>query len=48
MTSGPGIVSAAWGVFVFHEIQGKRNFAILATAILLALAGCVLIGVSKG
>ena len=47
ITSGPGIVSAMWGVFVFGEIRGMRNYAVLTIAIALALVGCVLIGLSK-
>ena len=47
ITSGPGIVSAMWGIFVFGEIRGTRNYAVLSIAIALALAGCVLIGLSK-
>ena len=48
VTSGPGIVSALWGVFVFGEIRGARNYCVLLIAIALALTGCVLIGMSKG
>ena len=47
ITSGPGIVSSLWGVFVFKEITGRRNFAVLGAAISLALTGCALIGVAK-
>ena len=47
ITSGPGIVSSLWGVFVFKEITGRRNFVVLGAAISLAVTGCVLIGVAK-
>ena len=47
ITSGPGIVSAMWGVFVFGEVRGCRNYIVLMLAIALALTGCVLIGLSK-
>lgn len=47
ITSGPGIVSAMWGVFVFGEIRGARNYAVLGAAIFFALIGCVLIGMSS-
>jgi glucose uptake protein GlcU len=47
ITSGPGIVSACWGVFVFGEIRGRRNFQALGFAIALSLTGCVMIGLSK-
>jgi len=48
ITSGPGIVSAMWGVFVFGEITGTRNYIVLCLAIVTAVVGCVLIGASKG
>ena len=48
ITSGPGIVSALWGVFVFGEIRGARNYLVLCCAIAIALIGCSLIGASKG
>ena len=47
VTSGPGIVSAMWGVFVFGEIRGTRNFMALSLAVGLSLTGCILIGASK-
>jgi len=48
ITSGPGIISAVWGVFVFKEITGKRNFIVLCSAIVISVAGCIMIGASKG
>jgi len=48
ITSGPGIISALWGVFVFGEIQGRRNYVVLCIAILTAVIGCTLIALSKG
>jgi len=47
ITSGPGIISAMWGVFVFGEIQGKRNYLILCLAVSTAVLGCSLIAISK-
>ena len=47
ITSGPGIVSALWGVLVFGEISGTRNYVVLCSAIVLALTGCTMIGMSK-
>jgi len=47
ITSGPGIISAMWGVFVFGEISGCRNYGVLCLAIATALTGCILIGMSK-
>jgi glucose uptake protein GlcU len=48
ITSGPGIISAVWGVFVFKEIHGKRNFIVLIAAICISVTGCIMIGASKG
>ena len=48
ITSGPGVVSAAWGVLVFKEIRGTRNYCVLALAVSLTIAGCVMIGMSRG
>jgi hypothetical protein len=47
ISSGPGIVASLWGIFLFKEIQGARNFLILAAAICVALVGVSLIVVSK-
>mmetsp|Transcript_20289 Transcript_20289/g.24247 ORF Transcript_20289/g.24247 Transcript_20289/m.24247 type:complete len:395 (+) Transcript_20289:174-1358(+) len=47
VTTGPGIIGALWGIFMFGEIQGKRNFMILGSAIALSLAGVTCIALSK-
>ena len=47
VTSGPGIVSALWGVLVFGEIRGGRNYSFLVLAVVLAVVGCILIALSK-
>ena len=39
ITSGPGIISALWGVFVFNEIVGKRNYIFLSVSIVLSVVG---------
>lgn len=46
ITSGPGIISALWGVFVFGEIRGRRNYTMLGGSVLLSVTGCVMIAVS--
>ena len=43
---GPGMVGAAWGVFVFKEIQGKRNFYFLGAAFFAVAIAVSLIVVS--
>jgi len=48
ITSGPGIVSALWGVFVFGEIRGQRNLRMLSCSVVLSITGCVMIAISKG
>lgn len=46
--AGPGVISALWGVFVFHEIKGIRNFIILATAFAFVIASSVCSAMGKG
>lgn len=43
---GPGLVGAAWGVFVFKEIEGRRNFVFLGVAFLTVAIAVSLIVVS--
>lgn len=47
ITTGPGIVSTIWGVCVYREIKGKRNFWVLAVAFFLSFIAIALITVSK-
>jgi len=47
ITTGPGVISALLGVFVFKEIRGVRNYVILLCACSCAIAGTVLVGISK-
>ncbi|PRP82294.1 transmembrane protein [Planoprotostelium fungivorum] len=47
ISTTPGLISAFWGVIVFKEIQGKRNFFFLTAALLLTFAGIAFIAVSK-
>lgn len=42
ITTGPGVVASLWGVFVFKEIKGKRNYIILLLAFCIMLAGALL------
>ncbi|XP_069487437.1 transmembrane protein 144 isoform X3 [Ambystoma mexicanum] len=39
ITAGPGFIAAMWGVFVFKEIKGMKNYIILAVAFCIILAG---------
>jgi len=47
ITSGPGIISALWGVFVFAEIRGTRNYVMLSVSIVLSVTGCIMIALSS-
>lgn len=44
---GPGLIGAAWGVFVFGEIKGKRNYMLLITAFILTATSAALTVLSK-
>ncbi len=44
--AGPGMVAAAWGVFLFREIRGRRNFILLLAAFACLVAATVLIAFS--
>ncbi|KAK3283828.1 hypothetical protein CYMTET_8494 [Cymbomonas tetramitiformis] len=47
VTTGPGIIGAMWGIFLYGEIEGKRNFMFLAIAITFSICGVTLIALSK-
>merc|ERR1719336_1284128 len=47
ITTGPGVVGALWGVCVFGEIRGRKNFVILGLAVLFSFLACALITLSK-
>jgi hypothetical protein len=44
--TGPGVIATFWGVAVFKEIQGKRNFLWLGCAIVATVVGIILITLS--
>jgi len=48
ISTGPGVVGSLWGVFMFKEISGKRNFILLSSAFLVTVSGILLIAFSKG
>lgn len=47
ITSTPALIGAFWGIVLFHEIQGRRNYIVLMLAVCFALSGSVLTGLSK-
>ncbi|XP_012687289.2 transmembrane protein 144a [Clupea harengus] len=47
ITTVPGLIAAAWGVVVFKEVKGLRNFLVLGIAFCLVLTGALLTAFSK-
>ena len=47
VSTGPGLVAALWGVCVFSEITGKRNYALLGVASLLVVVSAICVALSK-
>ena len=44
---GPGLVASLWGIFVFGEIRGTRNYIVISIAGLFTVCSGVIIGLSK-
>lgn len=47
ITAGPGLIAALWGVLVFKEIKGLRNYLLLTLAFCIILSGSLLTAFSK-
>ncbi|XP_061440381.1 transmembrane protein 144 isoform X1 [Rhineura floridana] len=47
ITAGPGFIAAMWGVLVFKEIKGLKNYLLLLTAFCVILAGSLSTAFSK-
>ncbi|NXP49109.1 TM144 protein, partial [Heliornis fulica] len=47
ITAGPGLVAAMWGVLVFKEIKGMKNYVLLSVAFCIVLAGSLATAFSK-
>ncbi|XP_074722698.1 transmembrane protein 144 isoform X2 [Strix uralensis] len=47
ITAGPGLVAAMWGVLVFKEIKGLKNYVLLSVAFCVILAGSLSTAFSK-
>lgn len=43
----PGCIAAAWSIFYYREIRGKRNFILLGAAMSMTITGALLVGLSK-
>ena len=46
-TLGPSAIASLWGIILYKEIKGLKNFIILGIGFSLAVAGSVLTGLSK-
>ncbi len=46
ITSGPGFVASMWGVCLFAEVKGKRNFLVLGAALIFTVSSGVCISLS--
>jgi hypothetical protein len=44
---GPPVVSTLWGVFVYKEIKGVKNYVCLTLGMVLAIVASILIGLSS-
>lgn len=47
IATGPGAVGCLWGILLFGEIRGIRNFIFFGAAVLLNAIGVALITVGK-
>uniref|UniRef100_A0A8C2ATE1 Transmembrane protein 144a n=1 Tax=Cyprinus carpio TaxID=7962 RepID=A0A8C2ATE1_CYPCA len=47
ITTVPGLIAALWGVVVFKEVKGWRNYIVLIVAFCLVLSGALLTAFSK-
>ena len=47
VTAGPGMIGALWGIFIFKEIKGKRNYIVLSSAICITILSMALIAMSR-
>ncbi|KAK2908768.1 hypothetical protein QQF64_001298 [Cirrhinus molitorella] len=47
ITTVPGLIAALWGVVVFKEVKGCRNYIVLIIAFCLVLSGALLTAFSK-
>jgi glucose uptake protein GlcU len=47
VASGPPVIASLYGIFLYKEITGKRNFIILSCGFTFAIVGSLLCGLSK-
>ncbi len=44
--SGPPIVANLWGIFLYKEVTGKKNFTFLLIGFTFAITGAIFCGLS--
>ena len=44
---GPGLVSAMWAIFVFRELQGRKNYVLVTLAFVLIATAATMMALSK-
>jgi len=47
VAAGPGIISTLWGIFLFKEIEGWKNYLLLLIGTIIMITGNVCLGLSK-
>jgi len=47
VSTGPGLLASLWGIFIFKEIRGRKNYLILTLAFIITLIGVILISFSR-
>ncbi|XP_005217677.1 transmembrane protein 144 isoform X1 [Bos taurus] len=47
ITAGPGFIATMWGVFMFKEIQGRKNYLLMMLAFCIILTGALCTAFSK-
>ena len=48
ITSGPGFIASMWGVCLFQEVKGVRNFTVLGVALIITVSSGLCIAMSRG
>lgn len=47
ISCGPGFIGSLWGIFLFKEISGTRNFALLGLAAAIMIPALIVVRLSK-
>jgi len=47
ITTGPGVIGTLWGILLYGEIRGKKNFILFAIGFAITLVASILIALSK-